>query len=223
MKNTLIAISMLLLGLSCIDQKQEGDELKFNAELASDLKQRAELDQIAAWIPEGKFKEYSQEEWNSFKDSVFTSNKVFLEEVLNKYGYPGYDLVGKAGEKNYWVMVQHCDFDPQFQARVLEKLKLQVDADNADGRNFGLLTDRVGLNSNKKQVYGTQVTYVKETGQAIPKPLLDSLEVNERRKSIGLEPIEDYLNFMTESHFEMNKASMLKRGITEAKLYKVKN
>ena len=59
MKNTLIAISMLLLGLSCIDQKQEGDELKFNAELASDLKQRAELDQIAAWIPEGKFKEYS--------------------------------------------------------------------------------------------------------------------------------------------------------------------
>ena len=43
--------------------------------------------------------------------------------------------------------------------------------------------------------------------------------MNKRRKSIGLEPIEIYLNGMSEMHFEMNKENMLKRGITEPKLY----
>jgi len=222
MKYTIITIWILVLGIGCKNPNQEKNEVKFNQELANELFKRAELDQTAAWIPEGKFKEYTQEEWKAYKDSVFTTNKFFLEEVLNKYGYPGFDLVGKEGEKNYWVMAQHCDFDPTFQERVLEKLKQQVKIGNADGRNFGLLTDRVNLNSGKKQIFGTQVTYIRETGQAIPKPLKDSLSVNERRASVGLEPIEEYLNRMTESHFQMNKENMLNRGITEPKFYKIK-
>lgn len=40
---------------------------------------------------------------------------------------------------------------------------------------------------------------------AYPKSLEDSVNVNDRRKSIGLEPIEEYFNLMTEMHFEMNK------------------
>ena len=222
MKYTLIIIWILAFGIACKNQYQEKNEIKFNQELADELKKRGELDQTAAWIPEGKFKEYSKEKWNAYKDSVFTTNKLFLEDVLNKYGYPGFDLVGKEGEKYYWLMTQHCDFDPTFQAKVLEKLEQQVKIENADGRNFGLLTDRVNLNLGKKQIYGTQVSYVRETGQAIPKPLSDSLSVNERRKSVGLESIEEYLNIMTESHFEMNKGNMLKRGITEPKLLKTK-
>ena len=62
-----------------------------------------------------------------------------------------------------------------------------------------------------------------ETGQAYPKPLEDSLGVNERRKSIGLEPIEEYLNGMTEMHFEMNKEHYLKKGVTEPILYNKNN
>ncbi len=60
-----------------------------------------------------------------------------------------------------------------------------------------------------------------ETGQAYPKNLLDSLGVNERRKSIGLEPLEDYLNGMTKMHFEMNKHYFLDKGITKPLLYKI--
>lgn len=221
MKYLIITIGLLVLLISCNNQIQEKNEVRFNQDLADELKTRAELDQTAAWIRQGKFKEYSEAEWKAYKDSVFTTNKVFLEKVLNQYGYPGYDLVGQEGENDYWVMVQHCDFDPAFQARVLEKLKQQVEIENADGRNFGLLTDRVNLNTGKKQIYGTQVSYVPETGQAIPKPLNDSLNVNARRKSVGLEPIEEYLNNMTESHFLMNKDNMLQRGITEPKLYEV--
>ena len=52
-------------------------------------------------------------------------------------------------------------------------------------------------------------------GQAYPRKLADSIKVNERRKSIGLEPIEEYLNKMTEMHFEMNKQNYLNKGITK--------
>lgn len=212
---TLIVTCLITVGC----KNQEASDIVFNQDLAYELKQRAIVDQTAAWIPEGKFKEYSQAKWEIYKDSVFMTNKIFLEGVVNKYGYPGYDLVGKEGENNFWVMVQHCDFDPKFQLRVLEKLKKQVELGNANGRHLGLLTDRVNLNTGKKQVYGTQVTYERETGRAIPKPLEDSTSVNDRRKSVGLEPIEIYLNKMTTSHFNMNKENMLRRGILEPNLY----
>jgi hypothetical protein len=81
----------------------------------------------------------------------------------------------------------------------------------------------VNLNLGKKQVYGTQVTYRLDSCEAIPKPLTDSLNVNTRRKEVGLEPIEDYLNMMSEMHFEMNKAVYESKGIHKPKLLKTGN
>lgn len=66
------------------------------------------------------------------------------------------------------------------------------------------------------------MTYNTKLCQAFPRDLADSANVNERRKSIGLPPIEEYLNQMTKRHFEMNKERYLSQGITEPKLYKVK-
>ena len=197
-------------------------QIEFNQGLADELKALAAIDQIAAYIPQGTFKEWSQERWNTFKDSVFTNHKTRLEEIFNQFGYPGYSLVGESGERNFWVMVQHCDSDPDFQSRVLEKLKIEMKNKNADGRNFGLLTDRVKLNTGGKQIYGTQVTY-NSLGQAYPKNLDDSINVNKRRAEVGLAPIEIYLNEMSQMHFEMNKELFLKRGITGPKVYKTNN
>jgi hypothetical protein len=219
MNRHFILLLLTFLSIACANRAEKSSTVVFNQELASEIRSRAELDQTAAWIPQGKFADYSKEEWKAYKDSVFTTNRVFLEGVLGEYGYPGFDLVGETGARDYWVMVQHCDFDPAFQAKVLQELEIQVKKGNADGQNFGLLTDRVNLNTGKKQIYGTQVTYVPATGQAIPKPLADSLNVNKRRQSLGFEPIEVYLNRMTKSHFAMNKENMLKRGITEPSLY----
>lgn len=35
-----------------------------------------EVDQIAANIPQGKYKQLSLEAWNAFKDSVFTTHQI---------------------------------------------------------------------------------------------------------------------------------------------------
>jgi Family of unknown function (DUF6624) len=212
---------MVLIGLLIVGCKEKPTKkVEFNQILADELKKMAEVDQIAAYIPQGKYKELTKEEWNSFKDSVFTTHQKRIKEVFVEYGFVGFDLAGKEGSQNFWLMVQHADHNPEFQKEVLEKMKIEVDRGNAYSSNYGLLVDRVKLNTGQKQVYGTQVTYNFETGQAYPKELADSATVNERRNSIGLEPIENYLNDMSEMHFEMNKEYYFDKGITKPKLYK---
>jgi hypothetical protein len=217
----LILVGLLILGCKENKSKQEITEKKidFNKDLANELERMAEVDLIASYIPQGKYKELTNEQWNTFKDSVFTTHQIRLKEIFDKYGFVGFDLAGEEGSQNFWIMVQHSDHNPDFQKDVLEKMKIEVEKGNAKPSNYGLLVDRVNLNTGMAQIYGTQVDYNFDIAQAFPKKLADSANVNERRKSIGLEPIEEYLNQMTLMNFEMNKRFYLDKGITEPKLY----
>lgn len=218
-------LRILLIGISLTGcnhlhaDKKDNEKVVFNQELADELTKMAEVDQIAAYIPQGEYKKMTTEQWNAFKDSVFTTHEKRLKQIFDKHGFVGFDLAGEEGSESFWLMVQHSDNNPEFQEEVLGKMKIEVGKENADPGNYGLLVDRVMLNKGGKQVYGTQVTYNMETGQAYAKSLEDSLNVNERRESIGLEPLEVYLNAMTERHFEMNKENYLKKGVTAPKLY----
>ena len=215
----LITGLLLLNSSQTFSQNKKNErKIEFNQELADELKSMMEIDQIAAGIPQGKYKDWAM--LNSFKDSVFTAHNKRLEEIFERFGYPGYSLVGEKGAHDFWVMVQHCDSDPAFQSRVLEKLKIEVDNKNASGRCYGLLTDRLKINTGEKQIYGTQVIY-NSLGQAYPKSLADSVNVNKRRAEVGLEPIEEYLNVMTQMHFEMNKEHLKSIGISKPTFYKI--
>lgn len=223
MKSTLGLATIVFLIIGCGQKTKSNDEIQktveFDQVLADELKQMAEIDQIAAYIPQGMYKEWPTEKWSQFKDSVFVSNESRVQEIFNKHGFVGFDLAGKEGSGNFWLIVQHSDHNPDFQQSVLDKMKIEVEKQNADPSSYGLLVDRVNLNTGKQQVYGTQVDYNIETGQAFPKNLMDSLAVDERRKSIGFPPLAQYLDEMTEMHFEMNKAYFIENGIKEPKLY----
>ncbi len=194
---------------------------KFNQVLTDSLNSWVVFDQIAAKSPEGKYKLMSRARLEQFKDSVFTTHQKLLSQVFEKYGYPGYDMVGKEASNHFWLMVQHCDKQPNFQQKVLKAMKKEVDSGNAHPQNFAYLTDRVRLNTSQKQVYGTQITYNTDSCQAIPRALVDSATVNQRRKQVGLPPIEVYLNEMSALHFMMNKASYEKKGILKPKILKL--
>ena len=214
-------LGTLLIG--CKEKVKEevvdAPKVEFNQVLADEFLRMVGVDQIAAGVPSGKYKQLPLEEWKKFKDSVFRTHEKRMQKIFNNNGFAGYDLVGEEGSRSFFLMVQHSDHNPEFQSRVLEKMKLEVDKNNANSSSYGLLVDRVNLNTGKAQIYGTQVTYNMNTGQAYPRKLADSINVNERRKSIGLEPIEVYLNDMSEMHFEMNKENYLNKGITKPYLY----
>ena len=62
----------------------------------------------------------------------------------------------------------------------------------ADPTELAYLVDRVAVNSDQPQVYGTQVGGC-EGGKAVPRPIADEEGVHERRERIGLQPLEEYL------------------------------
>jgi hypothetical protein len=216
----ILAIGLLII--SCTNKKTENNVVKFSQEIADELKQMAEIDQIAAMgVKKGKYEKLTTEEWHSFKDSVYRTNQKRVKEIFDQYGFVGFDLAGEKGSFNFWLILQHSDHNPEFQQEVLDKMKIEVDKGNADSRNYGYLVDRVKINTGQAQIYGTQVDYYLDICQAFPKNLADSANVNKRRKEIGLNSLEEYLNMMSTFAFESGKENYLKKGIKEPKLYKI--
>src|SRR5690606_13598409 len=118
-----------------------------SSDIKSELARMVQMDQIAAKIPQGKYKAYSNEEWDSFKDSVFTNHKKSIESLFNKYGFLGFDMVGEDGSNHFWLLVQHCDKYPEFQESVLRSMDKHVKRKNAHPNNYALLYDRVKINA----------------------------------------------------------------------------
>ena len=210
-------IYIIIIFVSCATKLTENQKNNLNRELEEMVK----IDQIAAYIPQGKYKDYSEEEWKKFKDSVFTNDKVRIEKMFSKYGFLGFEKVGKVGSNNFWLLVQHCDEFPEFQKKVLIAMEKEVKKDNANPNNYAYLYDRVQINSEQKQKFGTQVTYdVKNTGRAYPKiGLLDSINIDIIRKEYDLKPLKEYLNEMTKMHYEMNLDHYQKKGISKPYSY----
>jgi uncharacterized membrane protein len=139
---------------------------------------------------------------------IIRSNFLSVKTIADKFGFPGYDLVGKESSNNYWMLIQHSDFDVPFQKRILKLMKVQVDKKNASGQNYAYLIDRINLNEGKQQVYGTQVN-MGENGTTI-KPCIDTTNLDKRRLSVGLTPMKDYLKKCDEMFYEMNKDKLKK-------------
>ena len=130
-----------------------------------------------------------EKKW-AISDSI---NEVKAKDIINKYGYPGYDLVGEISD-NFWAIVQHCDDDIPFQERVLALMKVQIAKNNASKTKYAYLVDRVLINKNEKQIYGTQLQRDDKTGKFSPFPLKYPVQtVDKLRKKVGLEPLADYV------------------------------
>lgn len=126
-------------------------------------------------------------------DSV---NFYRLKKITDTYGFPGYTLVGEDFSDSFWNLVQHQDNHLEYQKEVLALMKIEVDKKNASGTYYAYLTDRVLVNSNEEQEFGTQMR-INEAGTSYePKPVIDPTNLNTRRASVGLTTIEEYIQLM---------------------------
>ena len=125
-------------------------------------------------------------------------NYFHLKDIFVQYGYPNYDVVGEKGSSDFWLLVQHQDKHPSFQDSVLVKMKTEVDSGKASARNYAYLVDRVKVNAGQPQVYGTQMELNSDMTSYEPKQVVEPEKLNERRKSVGLDSIESYIQMMNE-------------------------
>jgi hypothetical protein len=121
-------------------------------------------------------------------DSAIQSH---LLAIIREHGWPTRTMVADNGAHAAWLVVQHMPIDDQ--TRLLPRLQAAVAAGEAQPGDGAMLQDRVLTRSKKPQIYGSQLS-ISPTGGA---PTLDPIEneacVDVRRKSVGLEPLAEYL------------------------------
>lgn len=184
----LVLFFSFIIPLTALAQK------KINPSLSKQIDSLKEEDQKPAKLPADQAAE-------AFKLAV-AKNFPLVKKILDTYGFPGYDLVGKESSHHYWLLVQHSDLDISFQKKALALMKVQLDRSNASAQDYAYLIDRININEGKQQIYGTQVN-MSSKGTSI-KPCIDTPNLDKRRLEVGLTPIKDYLKQCDEAYAQLN-------------------
>lgn len=130
------------------------------------------------------------EGYNKEMAEIHNKNANTLNEIINKIGYPTLDKVGKEANEATWLIIQHSIGQPNFMKKCVNLLEVAVLKNKANSKNLAYLTDRIAVFENKPQLYGTQLDW-DESGELSPNIFDDLKKVNQRRKSIGLNSIEE--------------------------------
>jgi hypothetical protein len=177
--------------------------------IAEQLMWMSYLDQYYQWINSFK-RRYEQAYPNLSKNQVDTltrqtmaENTKSLKQLFSSHGYLWHNAIGEIATHQIWLMVQHADRDIPFQEKYLKELKLAAKNKQASLLDLAYLTDRLAKNKGKKQLYGTQMNYKTIEDPVKGKiplmelwPVENPEKLDERRKEVGLIPINEYLEMM---------------------------
>ena len=126
------------------------------------------------------------------QDAIDRANMARLEEIVQKYGWPGIKQVGEQASSAAFLIIQHAGLEEQ--RRYFPTLKAAVAQKNARADQAAMLEDRILLREGKNQVYGTQLRSGPDTGgKLVLHPIDDERNVDARRAAVGLMPLADYL------------------------------
>lgn len=124
---------------------------------------------------------------------VDSANYYVLRKIIDTFGFPSWDCVGKSGVNKFWLLVQHQDSHVEFQKEVLQLMEQLWLKGKVSAVDYAYLVDRVKVNTGELQVYGTQFDLNAEHSSFTPKPVLDPANLNARREKMGLGTIESYM------------------------------
>lgn len=116
-------------------------------------------------------------------------NQIRVLEILENY-----DL--EFGEENevVWAVIQHSNLE--LQQKYLPKFIEAAKNRRLKGEFVAVMQDRIAIWSGKPQIYGSQGG-CNEAGVFVPSEIEDPENVNTRRASIGMVPIEEYISLMS--------------------------
>lgn len=165
--------------------------------LADELLRRQDDDQRARKVLIPLFRQHRQAgitaEQRQATDEVASidqANTQWLTGIVDRHGWPGHSLVGRQAASAAWLLAQHADHDASFQRRCLD-LMTAMPAGEVQPQHIAYLTDRVLLAEGAPQLYGTQIQHVDGVYQS--RHQADPDNVDQRRASVGLPPLADYL------------------------------
>jgi len=180
-----IVLAFLLVASGVLAQDSQTPTVA-DASLRLELLKRVQTDRAIRWelIAKG-----ISDEISARMRAIDEDNTTRMKAIVQQYGWPGPELVGKDGSQAAFTLVQHADL--AFQKEMLPLVKRAYGAGGLSGNNFALLQDRVLVRDGKPQIYGTQLNY---TGpEVIPYPIEDEQNVDRRRAELGMPSLAEYL------------------------------
>lgn len=122
------------------------------------------------------------------KDSI---NLKKITKILATYGWVGPDKVGGKASQTFFLIIQHSDL--KTQQEYLPMMREAAKNGKAKYSSLALLEDRIALREGRRQIYGSQIGYDKETKKYYVLPLEDPDNVDKRRAEVGLGLLADYV------------------------------
>lgn len=120
-----------------------------------------------------------------------SANTTWLKSYVARWGWPTAAQVGKESVDAAFLIVQHAIHDTGFMRSMLPFITEGHRRGELDGGKVALLTDRLEVKAGRPQIYGTQLSL--RNGQWVLDPIADSANVDQRRRSMGLPPLAEYL------------------------------
>lgn len=135
----------------------------------------------------------STEEYDYFWSLIHQQDSIILNQVISiidTFGWVGKNTVGEKANQALWLIIQHADLE--IQEKYLPLLKESVKKGESEGWHLAYLEDRILMRNGKKQLYGTQAVWDNDLKRNKIYPIENIESINERRKKLGLETLEDY-------------------------------
>jgi hypothetical protein len=117
-----------------------------------------------------------------------------IDRIHEQYGWLKASVAGKDAAHMFWLLVQHQD--AELQRRLLPEMERAVSEREASRADYALLYDRVMVGEGKLQRWGSQTKCV--DGKAVLDPVEDPAGLDDRRRALFMQPVEQYLGLMTD-------------------------
>jgi hypothetical protein len=135
---------------------------------------------------------------NSPEVKNLTERKLMQDEINGKavahiietYGWPEPDQIGIQNSYTLFTSIQNSDL--QTQGKLLGVMEKAVKEGKLAPENYASLVDRKALVEHRQQIFGTIIQKDLATGQYSFAPIIRVDTVNDRRREIGLPPIEEF-------------------------------
>ena len=124
--------------------------------------------------------------------AVHDANAARLAAILDEHGWPGEPQVGQDGAEAAWLIAQHAIAQPAMQRSALAALWEATERGEVPALQPAMLEDRIRTFEGRPQRYGTQFDW-DANGELSPLPIEDADGVDDRRRLLGLAPLEQEL------------------------------
>jgi len=131
--------------------------------------------------------------------TVDETSKRYIESLLDRHDWIDRKRFGSEVSDQAWILVQHADDHPEFQALVLQRMESHLKSKGVSKENYAYLWDRVAVNTGRKQRYGTQPDWNCVDGKMALKPLEDPENVDRLRSRMGLNSVAKAMKRMNSS------------------------